>query len=129
MLTSQAEYVEIEPVALAINLAKSPRNAKMMCEGAGLKLLLKRKPRRRVLAAVAASCPPLSVVWRCVAGGLSARDPVLLKLVRTLCEHSDTKVTAGTPTSSVMPAQRPCTPLERVWGVDTLPAGAAFGLH
>jgi hypothetical protein len=43
ILTSQSEYAELEPVALAVNLAKSPRNAKIMCEGAGLKLLLKSK--------------------------------------------------------------------------------------
>ncbi|EDQ93153.1 uncharacterized protein MONBRDRAFT_22625 [Monosiga brevicollis MX1] len=65
ILTSEAEYVEVEPVALAINLAKSYRNAKIMCEGSGLKLLLKR--------------------------GLRVRDPVLLKLVRTLCQHEQTK--------------------------------------
>ncbi len=65
MTSASVDSVQLEPVALAINLAQDPRNAAVMCKGKGLGVLLSR--------------------------ALKASDPVLLKLVRTLAAHKSIK--------------------------------------
>ena len=42
ILESTSERVEIELIALAINLAANKRNAQLICEGNGLRLLMRR---------------------------------------------------------------------------------------
>ncbi|EGD78885.1 hypothetical protein PTSG_11792 [Salpingoeca rosetta] len=65
MLTCPEDNVELEPVSLAINLAKDQKCAALMSDGKGLALLLKR--------------------------ALKTKDPLLLKLVRNLCSHPHSK--------------------------------------
>lgn len=55
----------MEPAALAVNLAQDSRCAVIMCKGKGLKVLLTK--------------------------AIKGRDPILLKLVRTLAQHKETQ--------------------------------------
>ncbi|XP_069172370.1 kinesin-associated protein 3 isoform X3 [Procambarus clarkii] len=61
VLNSPGSQVPLELMALAVNLAANKRNAQLICEGAGLKLLLKR--------------------------ALKYRDPLLTKMIRNIAQH------------------------------------------
>ncbi|KAK8721272.1 hypothetical protein OTU49_012869, partial [Cherax quadricarinatus] len=61
VLNSAGPQVPLELMALAVNLAANKRNAQLVCEGAGLKLLLKR--------------------------ALKYRDPLLTKMIRNIAQH------------------------------------------
>ncbi|XP_078687580.1 kinesin-associated protein 3-like isoform X3 [Branchiostoma floridae x Branchiostoma belcheri] len=55
------KQVDLELVALCINLAINKRNAQLVCEGSGLKLLMKR--------------------------AFKTKDPLLMKMVRNISQH------------------------------------------
>lgn len=61
VLNSPEPMVPLELMALAVNLAANKRNAQLICEGAGLKLLMKR--------------------------ALKYRDPLLTKMIRNIAQH------------------------------------------
>lgn len=61
MLNSTGPQVPLELMALAVNLAANKRNAQLICEGSGLKLLMKR--------------------------ALKYRDPLLTKMIRNIAQH------------------------------------------
>ncbi|XP_071530765.1 kinesin-associated protein 3 isoform X1 [Panulirus ornatus] len=61
VLNSEGPQVPLELMALAVNLAANKRNAQLICEGAGLKLLMKR--------------------------ALKYRDPLLTKMIRNIAQH------------------------------------------
>ncbi|KAG7176251.1 Kinesin-associated protein 3-like, partial [Homarus americanus] len=61
VLSSPGPQVPLELMSLAVNLAANKRNAQLICEGAGLKLLLKR--------------------------ALKYRDPLLTKMIRNIAQH------------------------------------------
>jgi len=61
MLESPAENIELELIALCINLAANKRNAQVICDGPGLKLLLKR--------------------------AFKFQDALLLKMIRNISQH------------------------------------------
>ncbi|XP_041482280.1 kinesin-associated protein 3 [Lytechinus variegatus] len=61
MLESPTDRLEIELVALGINLACNKHNAQLICEGNGLRLLMRR--------------------------ALKFRDPLLLKMIRNISQH------------------------------------------
>lgn len=61
ILESTSESVEIELIALAINLAANKRNAQLICEGNGLRLLMRR--------------------------ALKFKDPLLMKMIRNISQH------------------------------------------
>lgn len=61
MLESPGENIELELIALCINLAANKRNAQLICEGPGLKLLLRR--------------------------AFKFQDTLLLKMVRNISQH------------------------------------------
>ncbi|KAK3889150.1 hypothetical protein Pcinc_006727 [Petrolisthes cinctipes] len=61
MLNSSGPQVPLELMALAVNLAANKRNAQLICEGTGLKLLMKR--------------------------ALKYRDPLLTKMIRNIAQH------------------------------------------
>lgn len=61
VLSSPGPQVPLELMALAVNLAANKRNAQLICEGAGLKLLMKR--------------------------ALKYRDPLLTKMIRNIAQH------------------------------------------
>ncbi|XP_045119018.1 kinesin-associated protein 3-like isoform X2 [Portunus trituberculatus] len=61
VLNSPEPMVPLELMALAVNLAANKRNAQLICEGAGLKLLMKRV--------------------------LKYRDPLLTKMIRNIAQH------------------------------------------
>uniref|UniRef100_T1IWM8 Kinesin-associated protein 3 n=1 Tax=Strigamia maritima TaxID=126957 RepID=T1IWM8_STRMM len=61
LLECQTERVELELIALCINLASNKRNAQLICEGAGLKLLMKR--------------------------AFKLHDPLLMKMIRNISQH------------------------------------------
>lgn len=61
ILESTSERVEIELIALAINLAANKRNAQLICEGNGLRLLMRR--------------------------ALKFKDPLLMKMIRNISQH------------------------------------------
>lgn len=55
------DKVDLELVALCINLASNKRNAQLICEGHGLQLLVKR--------------------------AFKFRDPLLMKMIRNISQH------------------------------------------
>merc|ERR1719266_2495717 len=55
------EQVDLEIMALAINLAANKRNAQLICEGSGLKLLMQR--------------------------AFSYQDPLIIKMIRNISQH------------------------------------------
>ena len=61
LLETKGEHLPLELVALAVNLAANKRNAQLICEGSGLRLLLKR--------------------------AFKFKDPLLLKMVRNISQH------------------------------------------
>ncbi|XP_064649316.1 kinesin-associated protein 3-like isoform X2 [Lineus longissimus] len=61
VLESPEEKVELELVSLCINLAANKRNAQIICEGQGLKMLIKR--------------------------AVKFRDALLMKMIRNLSQH------------------------------------------
>ena len=61
MLESPSDRLEIELVALGINLACNKHNAQLICEGNGLRLLMRR--------------------------ALKFKDPLLLKMIRNISQH------------------------------------------
>lgn len=61
MLESPGENIELELISLCINLAANKRNAQLICEGPGLKLLLKR--------------------------AFKFQDALLLKMIRNISQH------------------------------------------
>jgi len=61
ILECTADRVEIELIALAINLAANKRNAQLICEGSGLRLLMRR--------------------------ALKFKDPLLMKMIRNISQH------------------------------------------
>lgn len=75
--------VPLELMALAVNLAANKRNAQLICEGAGLKLLMKR--------------------------ALKYRDPLLMKMIRNIAQHEGPTRALFTVCSSVLATQDQCT--------------------
>ncbi|ESP00888.1 hypothetical protein LOTGIDRAFT_140251 [Lottia gigantea] len=61
MLFESKESTEIELIALCINLAANKRTASIICEGSGLKMLMKR--------------------------AFKVKDPLLMKMIRNLSQH------------------------------------------
>ena len=61
LLETKGERLPLELVALAINLAANKRNAQLICEGSGLRLLMKR--------------------------AFKFKDPLLLKMARNISQH------------------------------------------
>lgn len=61
MLLESPEKADIELLSLCINLAANKRNAQIVCEGKGLKLLMKR--------------------------AFKFRDPLLMKMIRNISQH------------------------------------------
>ncbi|XP_050693391.1 kinesin-associated protein 3-like isoform X4 [Eriocheir sinensis] len=61
LLSTPEPMVPLELMALAVNLSANKRNAQLICEGAGLKLLMKR--------------------------ALKYRDPLLMKMIRNIAQH------------------------------------------
>lgn len=61
MLLESGENVEMELMALCVNLASNKRVAAMICEGQGLKMLMKRS--------------------------FKYKHPLLMKMVRNLSQH------------------------------------------
>lgn len=61
MLFESGENVEMELMALCVNLASNKRVAAMICEGQGLKMLMKR--------------------------AFKYRHPLLMKMIRNLSQH------------------------------------------
>ncbi len=61
ILECPSERVDIELIALCINLAANKRNAQLICEGNGLRLLMRR--------------------------ALKSKDPLLMKMIRNISQH------------------------------------------
>lgn len=61
MLECPGDRIDLELIALGINLAANKRNAQLMCEGPGLKLLMRR--------------------------AFKFNDPLLLKMIRNISQH------------------------------------------
>ncbi|XP_066913808.1 kinesin-associated protein 3-like [Clytia hemisphaerica] len=61
ILENPTDRVEIELIALAINLAANRRNAQLICEGNGLRLLMRR--------------------------AIKFKDPLLMKMLRNISQH------------------------------------------
>lgn len=61
MLECPGDRIDLELIALAINLAANKRNAQLICEGPGLKLLMRR--------------------------AFKFNDPLLLKMIRNISQH------------------------------------------
>ena len=61
ILECKSERVDIELIALCINLACNKRNAQLICEGNGLRLLMRR--------------------------ALKHKDPLLMKMIRNISQH------------------------------------------
>ena len=61
ILQSSDEQVDLEIMALAINLAANKRNAQLICEGEGLRLLMQR--------------------------AFSFQDPLIIKMIRNISQH------------------------------------------
>ena len=61
LLETKGELLPLELVALAVNLAANKRNAQLICEGSGLRLLMKR--------------------------AFKFKDPLLLKMARNISQH------------------------------------------
>ena len=61
VLENPTDRVEIELISLAINLAANRRNAQLICEGNGLRLLMRR--------------------------AIKFKDPLLLKMIRNISQH------------------------------------------
>ena len=61
MLLESPENPDIELLSLCINLAANKRTAQIICEGNGLKMLMKR--------------------------GFKFKDPLLMKMIRNVSEH------------------------------------------
>ena len=61
LLETKGDRLPLELVALAVNLAANKRNAQLICEGSGLKLLMKR--------------------------AFKFKDPLLLKMARNISQH------------------------------------------
>ncbi|XP_046844229.1 kinesin-associated protein 3-like isoform X2 [Xenia sp. Carnegie-2017] len=61
LLETKDERLPLELVALAVNLAANKRNAQLICEGSGLRLLMKR--------------------------AFKFKDPLLLKMARNISQH------------------------------------------
>lgn len=66
ILECSDELVEPEVVALAINLASSARNTQIMCNGPGLKLVMRR--------------------------ALKTKDSLLFKMIRNMAKCSDPRM-------------------------------------
>ena len=64
ILETQKEQIEPELIALAINLAANKRNAQLICEGNGLRLLLRR--------------------------AMKFKDTLLMKMIRNISQHDGT---------------------------------------
>ena len=65
MLECPGDRIDLELIALAINLAANKRNAQLICEGPGLKLLMRR--------------------------AFKFNDPLLLKMIRNISQHEGQK--------------------------------------
>ncbi|XP_065068315.1 kinesin-associated protein 3-like [Rhopilema esculentum] len=61
ILECKSDRVDIELIALCINLASNKRNAQLICEGNGLRLLMRR--------------------------ALKFKDPLLMKMIRNISQH------------------------------------------
>ena len=61
MLNCPGERIDLELMALGINLAANKRNAQLVCEGPGLRLLMRR--------------------------AFKFNDPLLLKMIRNISQH------------------------------------------
>lgn len=61
VLSTQGSIVPLELMALSVNLALNKRNAQLICEGNGLKLIFKR--------------------------AFKNRDALLMKMVRNIAQH------------------------------------------
>ena len=61
ILECKSDRVDIELIALCINLAANKRNAQLICEGNGLRLLMRR--------------------------ALKYKDPLLMKMIRNISQH------------------------------------------
>lgn len=61
MLECPGDRIDLELIALAINLAANKRNAQLICEGPGLKLLMRR--------------------------AFKFNDPLLVKMIRNISQH------------------------------------------
>ena len=61
ILECPGDRVEIELIALTINLAANKRNAQLICEGSGLRLLMRR--------------------------AIKFKDPLLMKMIRNISQH------------------------------------------
>ena len=61
VLENPTDRVEIELISLAINLAANRRNAQLICEGNGLRLLMRR--------------------------AIKFKDPLLMKMIRNISQH------------------------------------------
>ena len=68
LLTSPEQESPLEVLALCVNLAANKRCAQIICEGSGLKLLMRR--------------------------ALRSRDPVVMKMIRNISEHDGPTKTA-----------------------------------
>ena len=61
MLECPGDRIDLELIALGINLAANKRNAQLICEGPGLRLLMRR--------------------------AFKFNDPLLLKMIRNISQH------------------------------------------
>lgn len=61
MLLESPEKTDIELLSLCINLSANKRNAQIVCDGKGLKMLMKR--------------------------AFKFRDPLLMKMIRNISQH------------------------------------------
>ena len=61
MMECPGDRIDLELIALCINLAANKRNAQIICEGPGLKLLMRR--------------------------AFKFKDPFLLKMIRNISQH------------------------------------------
>lgn len=61
MLNCPGDRIDLELIALGINLAANKRNAQLVCEGPGLRLLMRR--------------------------AFKFNDPLLLKMIRNISQH------------------------------------------
>ena len=61
MLNCPGDRIDLELIALGINLAANKRNAQLVCEGPGLRLLMRR--------------------------AFKFHDPLLLKMIRNISQH------------------------------------------
>ncbi|OCT83064.1 kinesin-associated protein 3 [Xenopus laevis] len=64
LLESSEERVDLELISFCINLAANKRNAQLICEGNGLKMLMKKS--------------------------LKFKDPLLMKMIRNISQHEGT---------------------------------------